>query len=93
MLSQFAPIALTALAAYIAAIVRVLTYRRQGARHRRHVSWIAWALIVVMGGSAIELALHAKSVGVFEAGSAVLLALFVFGVRGNVARLLWSSEP
>ncbi|ASL48341.1 Protoheme IX farnesyltransferase [Burkholderia sp. AD24] len=93
MFSHFTPIALIALAAYIAAIVRVLTYRRQGARHRRHVSWIAWALVVVMGGSAIELALHAKSTGIFEAGSAVLLALFVFGVRGNVARLLWSNEP
>lgn len=87
------PVALIALAAYIAAIVRVLTYRRQGARHRSHVSWIAWALVVVMGGSAIELALDAKSVCIFEAGSAVLLALFVFGVRGNVARLLWSNEP
>ena len=93
MLSQFAPIALIALAAYVAAIARVLTCRRQGARHRRHVSWIAWALVVVLGGSAIELALHAKSVGIFEAGPAVLLALFVFGARGNVARLLWSNEP
>ena len=86
------PIALIALAAYVAAIARVLTFRRQGARHRRHVSWVAWALVAVMGGSAIELALHAKSVGIFETGSAVLLALFVFGVRGNVARLLWSNE-
>ena len=85
------PFAVIALAAYIASIVRVLTYRRQGSRHRRHVSWIAWALVVVLGGSAIELALHAKSIGIFEAGSAVLLALFLFGVRGNVARLLWSE--
>ena len=85
------PFAVIALAAYIASIVRLLTYRRQGSRHRRHVSWIAWALVVVMGGSAIELALHAKSIGVFETGSAVLLALFLFRVRGNVARLLWSE--
>jgi len=85
------PFAAIALVAYMAAIVRVLTYRRQGSRHRRHVSWIAWALVVVMGGSAIELALHVKSIGIFEAGSAVLLALFLFGVRGNVARLLWSE--
>ena len=66
MFSHFTPIALIALAAYVAAIARVLTYRRQGARHRRHVSWIAWALVVVMGGSAIELALHAKSTGIFR---------------------------
>lgn len=87
----FSPIAAIALVAYIAAIARVLTYRRQGSRHRRHVSWIAWALVAVMGGSAIELALHAQSIGIFETGSAVLLALFLFGVRGNVARLLWSQ--
>lgn len=85
------PFAVIALVAYVAAIVRVLTYRRQGSRHRRHVSWIAWALVVILGGSAIELALHAKSIGIFETGSAVLLALFLFGVRGNVARLLWSE--
>jgi hypothetical protein len=88
---SLAPFAVIAFVAYIAAITRVLTYHRQGSRHRHHVSWIAWVLVVVMGGSAIELALHAKSVGIFEAGSAVLLALFLFGVRGNVARLLWSE--
>lgn len=83
--------ALIALAAHIAALARVLTYRRNGARHRHHVSWVAWALVAVSGGSAIELALHAKHVGIFEAATAVLLALFVFASRGNVARLLRSD--
>ncbi|CAE6841616.1 hypothetical protein R69746_06950 [Paraburkholderia aspalathi] len=84
--------ALIALAAHLASVVRVLTYRKNGARHRYHVSWIAWVLVAVMGGSAIELALHAESADFFEAASAVLLALFVFGSRGNIARLLWRSE-
>ncbi|MDE1010735.1 phage holin family protein [Paraburkholderia fungorum] len=84
--------ALIALAAHIAALVRVLTYRKNGARHRHRVSWVAWALVAVSGGSAIELTLHAAEVGFFEAGTAVLLALFVFGARGNVARLLRSDE-
>jgi len=44
-----------------------------------------------MGGAAIELALRLGQVGVFEAAAAVLLAVFVFGARGNVARLLWSD--
>ncbi|WP_207003873.1 phage holin family protein [Trinickia mobilis] len=83
--------ALIALAAHLAALVRVLTYQRNGARHRRHVSWIAWALVTVMGGSSIELALRAPRVDFFEAATAVLLALFVYGVRGNVARLLRSE--
>ncbi|WLE59272.1 phage holin family protein [Burkholderia plantarii] len=81
-----------ALAAHVAAMLRVLVYRRNGARHRHHVSWVAWALLVVSGGSSIEIALHAKHVGIFEAATAVLLALFVFISRGNVARLLRSDQ-
>lgn len=85
------PFALVALAAHIAALVRVLAYRRNGARHRHGVSWIAWALVVVSGGSAIELLLLAEQVGFFQAATAVLLAFFVFASRGNVARLLRSD--
>ena len=85
------PFALIALAAHLAALVRVLTYRRNGARHRHHVSWIAWALVAVLGGSSIELAFHVEQIGFFEAATAVLLAVFVYGVRGNVARLLRSE--
>lgn len=84
--------ALIALAAQLAAVACLLLYRRNGARHRHHVSWLAWMLVVVLGGSSIELALHAKHVGMFEAGKSVLLALFVFTSRGNVARLLWSES-
>ncbi|WP_029226167.1 phage holin family protein [Burkholderia ubonensis] len=85
--------ALVALAAHLAALARVLVYRRNGARHRHGASWVAWALVAVSGGSAIELALHAKHVGFFETATAVLLALFVFASRGNVARLLRSEQP
>ncbi|TKC83466.1 phage holin family protein [Trinickia terrae] len=83
--------ALIAFAAHLAALVRVLTYRRNGAPHRLPVSWFAWALAAVMGGASIELVLHVEQVGFFEAATAVLLAVFVYGVRGNVARLLWSE--
>jgi hypothetical protein len=44
-----------------------------------------------MGGSAIELALRLGQVGIFESAASVLLAVSVFGARGNVARLLWSD--
>lgn len=84
-------LATIALVAQLAAVLLLLTYRRNGARHRQHVSWLAWLLVVVLGGSSIELALHAKRVGIFEAGEAVLLALFIFRARGNVARLLRSD--
>lgn len=82
-----------ALVVQLAAVLQLLTYRRNGARHRRPVSWLAWLLVVILGGSSIELALHAKHVGIFEAGKAVLLALFIFCARGNVARFLRSDTP
>lgn len=85
------PFAVIALLAYLAAIVRLLVYRKNGARHRRNVSLLAWLLLVMLGGSAIELTVHAADVGAFDAGRAVLLSLFIFGARGNVARLLRSE--
>ena len=85
------PLALIALIAYSVAALRILSYRRDGARHRNHVSWFAWLMLVALGGSAIELALHAKSVGYFEAARAVLFTVLIFGARGNVARLLRSE--
>lgn len=86
------PAAMAALAAYTLAIFSLLLYRRDGARHRHHVSWLAWLLLVVLGGSAIELLLHAKTVTAFEASRSALLSLFIVRVRGNVARLLWSEK-
>jgi hypothetical protein len=85
------PLALIALIAYIIAAFRILTYRRDGARYRHHVAWFAWLLLVVLGGSAIELAIHAKAIGMFEAVRAILFTILVFGARGNVARLLRSE--
>ncbi|KVE97383.1 hypothetical protein WJ01_07800 [Burkholderia vietnamiensis] len=84
--------AVIALAAHFAALVRVLTYRRNGARHRYHVSWVAWAIVVVSGGASIDLALHVEQVDFFDAATAALIALFVFASRGNVARLLRSDQ-
>lgn len=85
------PFVLVALVAHLAVIVRVLTYRRNGARHCHHASWTAWVLVAVMGGSSIELVLHVEQAGFFETATAVLLAVFVYGARGNVARLLRSE--
>ena len=85
------PLALIALIAYSVAALRILAYRRDGARHRHHVSWFAWLLLVALGGSAIELIVNAKAVGLFEAVRAVLFTVLIFGARGNVARLLRSA--
>ncbi|MET0322542.1 MAG: phage holin family protein [Duganella sp.] len=78
--------------AYALTCLRLLLYRKQGARHRRHVSWVAWVLLVILVGSAVELAVDGHPIGTFEAARAVVLSLIVFGARGNVARLLRSEE-
>lgn len=86
------PFAMIAIIAYCAAIARLLLYRKGDARYRRNVSWIAWLFLVMLGGSAIDLLFHARLAGPFAAGQAVMIAIFVFGVRGNVARLLRSDD-
>ncbi|MYM70527.1 phage holin family protein [Pseudoduganella sp. FT55W] len=74
---------------YFLACGRVLLYRKEGARHRRHVSWIAWAILVVLAASGIDLLVNPRELGVIETARAILIDVFVFGARGNVARLLW----
>lgn len=83
--------ALIAFIAYAGATVRLLAYRKDGARHRHHVSWLAWAVLVVLAGSAVDVLFKGHHLDFFEAARAVLLALFIFGSRGNVARLLRSE--
>ncbi|MCD9124028.1 phage holin family protein [Cupriavidus sp. UGS-1] len=83
-------LSILAFTAYLVAALFLLAYRKNGARHRHAVSWLAWLLLVVLGGSAIELALSGRPASPFDAGRAVLLCLFVCATRGNVARLLRS---
>lgn len=85
-------LSLVTLAAQLAVLVRVLAYRKNGSRHRHCVSWAAWALVAIIGASVIELTLHERHVGSFEAAAAVLLAVTTYGTRGNVARLLLAEE-
>lgn len=86
------PAAVAALAFYIVALAVVLLYRKDGARHRRRVAWLAWLVAVVLAGSAVELMLHSKAVTVFEAARAGLMAVFIVCARGNLARLVWSEK-
>lgn len=86
------PFTVIALAAYMVTIAALLLYRRDGADHCHHASWLAWLLLVVAGGSAIELLVYAGTTGPFEAGRAALLALLIVRTRGNVGRLLRSDQ-
>jgi hypothetical membrane protein len=89
---HFHPFALFALIAYVLIFVRLLTYRRKGARHRHGIAWLAWLLIVIAGWSAMDFLLRAPDVSAIEAFRAVLICVFVFCARGNVACLLRSDK-
>lgn len=85
------PFAMVALTAYLCSCLRLLAYRKDGARHRRSISWLAWMLLVVMAGSAVEILMHAHAIGFFEAARSVLFFVFINFTRGNVASLLRSE--
>ncbi|MGI4856899.1 MAG: phage holin family protein [Janthinobacterium lividum] len=73
------PLAFVALIAYLLAALHILAGRGAGAQ--QHAAWLAWALLVVCGGSALELILTGKTVDILEALRAALLSAFVFGAR------------
>lgn len=73
------PLAFVALIAYLLAALHILAYRGAGAQH--HAAWLAWALLVVSGGSALELIFTGKTVDILEALRASLLSAFVLGAR------------
>ncbi|GJH39068.1 phage holin family protein [Paraburkholderia hospita] len=78
--------------AYMVAAFYIVTFRRGEATHKHHVAWSAWLLLVVLGGSALDMVLHPRQVGAFETLLALFIAGIVYRARGNVARILWGSE-
>lgn len=84
--------AVIAFIAYAGASLRLLAYRKDGARHRHGVSWAAWAVLAILAGSAVDALFQAHRLDFFEVARAVILAVFIFGARGNVARLLRSES-
>lgn len=83
---------LIALAAHLAIIARVMACQPRDGHGRFHVAWLAWVIVAISGGSAIELLLHPAPVGFFTAVRDVLLAVFVYVARGNVGLLLRGNE-
>jgi hypothetical protein len=84
--------ALIAVAADVAVVLRLLTYRKNGACHHAPMAWSAWAIVAASGGAAITLVIDPAAGCVFHTAQAVLLALIVFVVDGNVARLFRRSR-
>ncbi|TJZ75565.1 phage holin family protein [Chitiniphilus eburneus] len=72
-----------------ATCLRLLTYRRAGARHRPLYAWLAYVLIVATGTVALRtlLGVYPAAVDPSEVAINIVLCIAVFGVRGNVAEL------
>lgn len=71
-------------------ILRLITYRREGARFKRHYSVIAWILICSFGALAIHILGGRLCTDEWPILLPVtmILTLAIFHVRGNVAHLV-----
>lgn len=78
-------VALLFVGANLASALRLLLYRRNGARFRRGMSWLAYLLIVGTGGQALDVLVRHEPVTVWQAVVAVLIAVLVYRAQGNVA--------
>ncbi len=85
-----AEILITALtvAACVAILVRLMVFRRDGARYRPGIACIAWLLAVCVGGYALTLLFGLDRPSPFVLGILLVLGALVFRARGNVASVL-----
>jgi len=73
---------------------RIAVYRRDGARYRAGVSWLAYLLAVGTGCESLQITLAtllakpAPTVSPFLLMVLVVLLVLVYRARGNVARIL-----
>ena len=84
-------LALLMFAANAITCVRLLIYRRDGARYRPLVSVAAWLLIASTGSNALGIALGlypAQHIHVGGVGIALVLCCLSLTARGNVAAIL-----
>lgn len=74
--------------------LRIAAYRRQGARYRAGVSWMAYLLAVGTGCESLSITLSVMLAKPVTAVSPFILAVLfvllvlVYRARGNVARIL-----
>ncbi|MGY2277428.1 MULTISPECIES: phage holin family protein [Pseudomonas] len=74
--------------------LRIAVYRREGARYRAGVSWLAYLLAVGTGCESLQITLAtltakpAPAVSPFLLMVLVVLLVLVYRARGNVARIL-----
>lgn len=74
--------------------VRLMCYRRKGAKYRLGMSVIAYLMVVFTGGQGLDVLIRQGQLGnwvgcvsLWQLGIAVLLAILVFRAHGNVAAI------
>ncbi|WP_241065509.1 phage holin family protein [Achromobacter insuavis] len=73
--------------ANFATALRLACYQRRGARYRLGMSVVAYLMVVLTGGQALDVLARQGSVTPWQLGLALLLAFLVFRARGNVANI------
>lgn len=76
------------IAACVAILVRLMVFRRDGARYRPGIAFIAWLLAVCVGGYALAILFGLNQPSPFVLGILLVLGALVFRARGNVASVL-----
>ncbi|ENJ8541400.1 phage holin family protein [Raoultella planticola] len=73
--------------------LRVMTFQRKGARHRRWGNWVAYAVIVIHGWLAIQTIYGAHvSVEWYDIALRAFLLAAVLKTRGNVVQIFKISR-
>lgn len=82
------PFETVAVIANLVTAARLILYRRGGSQFKRGMSVIAWALIVLTGGYAIDVVFNATPVSPYGSGLSVVLMILVLRAHGNVSKVV-----
>lgn len=74
--------------ACVAILVRLMVFRRDGARYRPGIAVIAWLLAVCVGGYALAILFGLDQSSPFVLGILLIMATQIFRARGNIASVL-----
>ncbi|PBK04013.1 hypothetical protein CNQ84_11715 [Pseudomonas abyssi] len=75
-------------ATHIITALRLVCYRRRGARIRRGISLLAALLIGTLLCNAVDIIIYRQPVTLWQGSLAILLLILVYRSRGNLAALL-----
>lgn len=68
--------------------LRLIVYRRDNSSYKWEMSLVAWILIALSGGYAIDVATNLTPVSPYGAGLSVVLCVLVWRAHGNVSNVV-----